>query len=408
MWIWAVAAAAVLTVLAQFFVYRKHRFDRIRYTIELSREEVFEGDDLYFYETLENTGKFPSPYLKVSTNLPEGLEFILLEESVHDGFDRGMRGKRKLMQTSCVQSVFVLRPGTGIRRRWRIRCRRRGTYRPEDTIVLSDDLLGMNIMTKRIFPQNGMQTLVVLPRAEELDTHYTTSRYLCGDLISNHCPVADPLSICGIREYTQSDPMNKIHWMQSVAHGKMMVRMEEKTARFDFNLLLNMNTRPIELHQNVSSDTVALERCIGVCAALLDRIAATDIPVRMLANTDSLAGDALPVAEDAEQDPIGAKIYLSRLFRGRSDALDALRLLAAIQPTVSVPTEKMLAHIAAHPTLYGESRHFVVVSAYLDDVLLHFYRELQQKGYQVIFYLTTSRIDADEIPSDAEIYYKTY
>lgn len=398
MWIWAVLAALVLTALAQYLVYRKIGLSKVRYTVSLQTGEVFEGDDVFLYETLENIGRFPLPFVRLSTDLPDGLEFILVEETGEKA------EKKRVTKTSRVQSLFVLRPGIGIRRRLRVRCQVRGKYEIDGAIALGGDLLGMRVQTMHLVPaQGGRNRLVVLPRTESLSAGYICSFGLSGDLITNHCPVTDPLYICGARPYTDSDPMNRINWKQTAMRGELMVREEEKTVRFDFNILLNMNTRPIELHRT-SSDTAALERNIRVCASLFDRAAASDVPVRLITNTASVAAGAQAACEDG----VGAEIYGSRVYCGRGDTLDAFRLLASVRPTVSVPADQMLEHIAAYPELYRGSRNFVVVSAYLDTCLVNFCHAMTAQGCQVVFYLTTSRADVRDFPADAEIYYKTY
>ena len=47
--------------------------------MSLSRNEVFEGEQLYLYEEITNDKLLPIPYAKIETELPEGLSFILLD-----------------------------------------------------------------------------------------------------------------------------------------------------------------------------------------------------------------------------------------------------------------------------------------------------------------------------------------
>ena len=114
----SVAAAIVGVVLLQYFVYKKKGFSNIEYSATLSSGEVFEGDDVYLYEEIRNVGALPLPYIKIDTDLPEGMVFTLLESSVHDKggvFSKNQQKReeeklRKIRHTSSIQSLFVLRP----------------------------------------------------------------------------------------------------------------------------------------------------------------------------------------------------------------------------------------------------------------------------------------------------------
>ncbi|MBR4292490.1 MAG: DUF58 domain-containing protein, partial [Clostridia bacterium] len=337
----SVAVAIVGVVLLQYFVYKKKGFSNIEYSATLSSGEVFEGDDVYLYEEIRNVGALPMPYIKIDTDLPEGIVFTLLESTVHDKggvFSKNSKsrddGLRKIKHTASIQSLFVLRPYACIRRRWRLTCKKRGDYTLAGVLATASDILGIGVHSKFIELSNKERNrLIVLPRPEDLAGNYTSSRYLCGDIISNTCPVTDPLRLCGAREYQTSDPMRQINWKSTASHGKLMVNVEEKTVRHRFSLLLNMSSRQIE-KTDVPSDSGAIERCITLCTSILDRIAAEDVPVRFFANYPpelmaEFGGEA--VADDE----IGSKVGKCGPFRGSRDMIYALRMLAMLQMKIS-------------------------------------------------------------------------
>ena len=105
----SVAVAIVGVVLLQYFVYKKKGFSNIEYSATLSSGEVFEGDDVYLYEEIRNVGALPMPYIKIDTDLPEGIVFTLLESTVHDKggvFSKNSKsrddGLRKIKHTSSI------------------------------------------------------------------------------------------------------------------------------------------------------------------------------------------------------------------------------------------------------------------------------------------------------------------
>ncbi len=409
----AVAAAIVGVVLLQYFVYKKKGFSNIEYSATLSSGEVFEGEDVYLYEEIRNNGALPLPYIKIDTDLPDGLSFTLLESSVHDkggifskGSDKSEREHmRKVKHTSSIQSLFVLRPYALIRRRWRLTCTKRGDYTLKGVLATASDILGMGVHSKFIELSNERgNRLIVLPATEDLAGNYTSSRYLCGDIISQICPVTDPIRLCGAREYQPSDPMRLINWKSTAAHNRLMVNVEERTVRHRFSLLLNMSSRQIEKY-DTPSDPMAIERCIKLCTSILDRIAAEDVPVRFFANyppadTSEFGGEAV------SDDEIGAKTVKCGPFRGTRDMIYALRMLAKLDMKISIPIEKVFDHIVAHPEYYRENENMIIVTSYIDGRMMNLRDILAAEGVRVIFYVATTRNEVGALSEANDVYFR--
>ena len=396
----AVLFAIFAVVAFEYVVYRKRALADIKYSAYLSAGEVFEGENVYFYEEIRNEKRLPVGYIKVDTELPAGLCFALIERS-------GDKEEPRVTNTGRIQSVFSMEPYSEIKRRWRVVCQRRGEYELQGAIAVSNDILGLNSVSTR-FEQNAGRAgsrIIVLPKAVSLEEHFTSSFSESGEVISEFCPVSDPLMICGSREYNVYDPMNKINWKQSAVHGSLMVNIEEKTVRHRFAILLNMNSREIENIPNIPSDSEAVEFNISVCASVLDRVALEEVSVRIITNTKVEGLEYLtPVGGDLP----GSKIYMSELFRGRRDLMEALRLLALIKLEITLPADKMLDHIAANPQIYTDCENLLVISSYLDSRLLNLHTIMRGFGVNVVYYITTSRKNIGVIPEGVEIYYKTY
>lgn len=420
----AAVLAVGLIILLQFRIFKKHQFEGVQYNAYFSASEVYAGDYVYLYEELTNTGKYPITYLKADTELEDGLAFTFLEEekTVKPSPFASRKGKiaqsaalagvaptgkgkdkRSIRRADNVQSLFVVRPGTRIRRRWRVYCGKRGEYHLKGVMLTQGDILGFLRVSKRLEPKTSRRSvLTVLPVTERLAEKYTSSRYMCGDVISNRCPVTDPVRICGSREYTPLDPMNRVNWKSTAVHGKLMVNIEEKTVRHRFSVLLNMNSREIELHPEVPSDTGAIEKCTVCCASILERMAAEDIPVDLFLNTEPDPKNEMPPVGDGE---IGQKIVKAGPFRGKRDIIWALRLLARLEMKISTPAERMFDYIIQNPELFTQNENLVVISAYLDERMLNMSRILRRHGVEVSFYITTSRNAIGNIPADSDVYF---
>lgn len=394
----ALLAAVVIVYVWQRKMYEKHTFDEIDYKITVSSEEVFEGEDIFVYEEISNDKYIPVPYTKVDTSLPKGLNFHIVE------YDK-KTGKPIDIFRDRIASVFVLKSKEKIRRRWRVNCKTRGVYSIGDAMIVSGDMFGMNTTSKALKCEpNKSNTVVVLPRTVNLEEHFTSSFYHSGDVIKNHSLLSDPLYIAGAREYTPLDPMNKINWKQTAAHGKLMVNNEEFTQRHRFNIMLNMNSRDIEQSAYPSSPE-SIEQCITVTASILDRISSENVPVRIISNTPP---DAVSDEYAADFDGIGKKIMFTPAFEGKRDMISDLRMLSSIRTEMSCPIEKMLDYILEHHEVFSESGNLIVVSAYISQRMIIFHNEMRRNGVHVIFYITTTNRNADIIPSDVEVYFKTF
>ena len=398
----AIIAAVFLMLMFQSRIWRAYAMKDLEYRVEVSADEVFEDEEIYVYEELRNNKLLPLPFLKVDTELPEGLAFHLFEEE---------GGGTRDVYPRVVHSVFVLRSRQMIRRRWRVKCDVRGTYTLGSVTMLADDVFGLTPVVKILEPsEGGKNTVVVLPRAVDLEKEFSSSRYTSGDFLVQTSLLTDPLLRAGVRDYLPGDPMNRINWTQSAVHGALMTNVEEFTNRHQFNILMNMQGRDIEkVIPGPPSVRGTVELCMTVAASILDSVSSENVPVRLITNTPpEQFGEDVSDMEYAEDDPVGSKIFVSPPFKGRSQVLGALRMLAQAELMISVPVEKMLDHILAHPHAYTGGGNIVFISAYLSERMVNFAYAMRRLGITVVFYITSTNLNVTLIPEDIEVHYKTF
>ncbi len=409
----AILLAALVVYLIQGRLYEKRTRDRLSYHVRAGAEEVFEDEDVYFYGEVANDKALPLPFLKVNDDLPEGLYFHFIDPEL----DR-RTGETVMKDTyeGQVQSIYVLESYQKISRRWRVTCKKRGVYDLGDALLLTNDLFGLNGSSFSASSLPGFKPyhLTVLPKSIDLSTTFVAADGMSGDVITNRSLLTDPLMRAGTREYRPDDPERSINWKSTASHGRLMVNIEEHYRRFVFNIVLNMQSRPIEKHKDFPSAPHDIERCISIAATLLDRASDSSVPTRVIMNTNckSVKIDAVDAVTPIDAgDEIGGKIAISRSYEGRMQTLDALRLLAGIPLEISVPEENLLDHIIAHPSLYTEAADhmgaasLIVVSSYFSERMVHFHRAMEQRGIRVIYYIASANRNALEIPDDIEIYF---
>ena len=127
------------------------------------------------------------------------------------------------------------------------------------------------------------------------------------------------------------------------------------------------------------------------------------MPVRIFTNYPP---DRFEGSEAVSADEIGSKIAAAGPYRGRRDLIFALRALAKMDMTISVPAEKMFDHIIANRELYRENENLVVISSYLDGRMINLKRAMEDSGVNVVFYIATTRNNIGEIPEDTDVYFR--
>jgi len=391
--------AFLIAMVAAYYIQRilffSDVFAHLEYGAELETREVYSGDDVYMYEELTSERRLPIPYMKVNTELPRGLKFRLTER-------KNGEIKDDLMQN--VQSVFVIRGKRKIRRRWRISCLKRGVYKVGSATLVSGDVFGMKAVSKILTADDG-NVLTVLPSTVDLAEKFISSNLENGDILSNRRLLSEPYLRAGVRDYSAGDPMRKVNWKLSASHGKLLVNIEEFTKRRSFNIFLNMNTREIERDPENLCDPLSLERCITVCSSIFERVLPEGIPLRLISNCPPPVCDGGVGAADVEG--IGETLFFSREYEGRGDLLDAQRMLAGIDLTLTVSYDKVLDHITEYANHYCEGGGLVVVTPFIDERMLNFYRVMKAKGTETVFYVTATFGNSTYNTDECDVYFAT-
>jgi uncharacterized protein (DUF58 family) len=102
-----------------------------------------------------------------------------------------------------------------------------------------------------------------------------------GDISVRRWIMEDPTIISGIREYTSSDPFNKIHWVSSARRGELMVKNFDFTSNQRVMILLNIETaKPfwIKIDENM------IEKVIDIAASVSSELLDAGMGVGLYTN----------------------------------------------------------------------------------------------------------------------------
>jgi len=214
----------IAVLLTEVSVYRRYGLYGIEYRISLSRQEVFEGDEIEIIEEVLNKKLLPVPWLKSEIFTSSWLEF------------KGTKAN-KVSEVRFVPSVFALRPNQKCTRKWKVKCLKRGVFRLEDTALVMSDILGLVNCSVKI---EVNQKVTVLPRPIDCDEATLTNKQLYGENVTRRFICEDPFLISGVREYSGLEPINKIHWNSTARQSRLMVYNNDYTTHNTVLVVMNM------------------------------------------------------------------------------------------------------------------------------------------------------------------------
>ena len=334
------------------------------YHCELSRDEAEEGDQIELIETVVNKKWLPIPWLKSEITTSKWLDFAGAQSIVTD-------------QSRFVPSFFMVKSYQKVQRKWKVTCLKRGVFGLRSARLFYRSVGGRDFVSSG---QSGLSNCCSA-KVSELEEVFLSPKYLSGDIVVKRHLLEDPFYFAGVREYTERDPMNKIHWLATAKQQKIMVHQNDYTSRQSFAVILNMQSMPYEVGKTVFAENV--ENCIRVCASIFDRTIAGQVPVSLFANTSI----------DGENDVISTESW------GEEHVMELKRILAHLPLNSTEPYGEFLNMIYDGVS----STDVILVSSYLSEEILEFMRNKRYSGIHVTLYLT-GFISGEELPDDCEIY----
>lgn len=233
-WFWFIVAAAVLflaflfsspyaaySLYAFLLLVALAHFSSVAWlagldcTRTLSSTTVRQGDGVNVETTVLNRRGFPIPWIFLEDLFPKHCN---------------CRGE--------ATRLAVLMPGQSVTIKYRLTFPVRGYHRVGPLVMESGDLFGL----QRRFRTGEQQDYVsVLPTVAYIDTFNVASKRPQGPVKSASSIFEDPSLLNGVREYSQGDPLNRIHWKSSARTGQLYTKIFDPTAVQGGTLILDMH-----------------------------------------------------------------------------------------------------------------------------------------------------------------------
>ena len=248
----ALILAGVL--VAQYLVYRSYGLSGVEYKLGISKTEAFEGEEIEIIETIENNKWLPLPWARSEISCSRWLTFY-----------GGAQNIGKDSQKGLVSGIFMLKGRQKLRRVWRVRCEKRGEFRINNVTLSVSDLFGLCKPSVMIALS---QSITVLPSPSDMVIERLSAERFIGDNPVERFILPDPFAICGAKEYTGREPMNRIHWQQTAKTGSLMAYNNEFTT--ERSLLIVFNLQRTLSDEKIRLSVTVLEAQIKAAAFVMD------------------------------------------------------------------------------------------------------------------------------------------
>lgn len=364
----ALALIFAFALGAEVLLFGRFAFTGLKYRCEFSSPEAYEGDKLFLVETVYNRKLLPVPWLKVDIHSSRWLNFAGTCSVV-------------AQENRRVTSSFTLRGYQRTTRRWHLACLKRGVFTTENVTLVSGDLLNFRVVS---IPVRVNASLTVYPEIIDLEEVFTPVNFLQSDNIVRRWIVDDPFIVAGARDYTGSDPLNRIHWPATAREGRLMIRKNDFTAQNSLAILLNMQSKPDEYADIIYKDKAELG--IKAAATLLNRALEAGMPVRLATN------GCIPEEQN--------RTILTGEAADREHAAGLLKILAKL----TMRTVKDFEYFMEDITDVITNSRVIIITPYVSRQLGEQIRRLQDASNTVGVILLGRAFEYGAFPGDLEIY----
>lgn len=206
---------------------KKYAYTDLEYTRSLDRYKCFKGETFILTVKVTNKKLLPLSYVEVTEKIPLEFEYDIMDnvEPAPDSFYH--------------KNTMMLLPYQRVIRKYSLKCSRRGRYYFSSVRINVGDFFGLETYSK---DYTSPVELIIYPSIKPLNSFLIDCKNPMGDVSVKRWIIDDPNMIIGVREYTTSDPFNRIHWPSSAKSGSLMVKNFDFTAEKRVMVVLNIET----------------------------------------------------------------------------------------------------------------------------------------------------------------------
>lgn len=283
-------------------LYTKRTWDRgVDVRVQYGKSAVTEGEKVVIAECVENSARKPLRSLKVAVNLSRNLLVKNQENTV-------------LSDKSYHVETFSLGSRTNAVRELECFCTKRGYYFIDEVVLIASDLFYSQRFVKNV-PQRT--SLYVYPGRVDDELLMQAAEHIIGDMFTRRKLIEDPFEFRGVRDYVNTDPLQKINWKMSAKAGSLQVNLFENTSGSEMRILLDVLS-----DQLVYTDSL-IEEAVRIAASLAELLIERGINTSIVSNgVDLLTNTPLRIEAGAgEHHADNIKRGLARLDISRKESI---------------------------------------------------------------------------------------
>lgn len=245
--VWIIFILVVVSYLINYFVFNKS-LNSLDYKLQ-SDLLVTEIDEPFEVRSvIDNNKKLPVVYMEAHLKFPPSFDYGFSQNNLYlGGYER----------------IVLRHTQAGSKR---------GHYHIDNFKMVLGDFLGFHRYNMK-YPANF--DIFIRPKPMDLEKDLRTLDDTYGDISVKRWIMEDPQMIIGIREYTGTEPINRIHWPTSLRRGELHVKEFDYTSEQSAWVLLNMETGVPSWER---PDEESIERSISRCRSVVEGFEAESIP----------------------------------------------------------------------------------------------------------------------------------
>ena len=223
------------------------------------------GELIRLRYTVYNRGKLPVFFLGVTFSFEDSIK---IEKSSTGSVETTFLGK------SCSKNFFLM-PGSSAKGTIEFSLPARGIHRIGLHYLEAGDFLGLSSYVQSYEP--GL-TLVCTAKLSDQNPEVKVRGGLSGDIAVRRFILEDPSLISGYREYSGTEPLKRISWLQTAKKGSLMVKVNDYTIDVNVTVALNM--------EKTGSTDKEIEKCFEITRSVCETLDEMRIPYTLMTNGD--------------------------------------------------------------------------------------------------------------------------
>jgi len=261
-----IALIVALVIVQTISLKNPLKYIGLTYDTDLKLSEP--GELVKLRYNVYNRGRLPVFFLGVTFSFDDTVK---IEKSSTGSIETTFLGK------SCSKNFFLM-PGAHAKGTIEFSLSSRGIHKIGLHYLEAGDFLGLSSYVQSYEPEVN---LVCTAKLAERDPQVMVRGGLSGDISVKRFILEDPSLVSGYREYTGTEPLKRISWLQTVKKGNLMVKVNDYTIDVNVTVALNM--------EKTGSTDKEIEKCLELTRSVCEALEDMKIPYTFITNGDILS-----------------------------------------------------------------------------------------------------------------------